>query len=81
MHNLFDDLNDNELKELDDEIMEGLMQEEAEQRAIYDKYYNLLTEEEKFDLAEESFIDDGYDDNWYLGPKYIVEGRKPKTNK
>lgn len=74
MRDLYDNL-------YDDLAKEEMEREAAEKRAIYDKYYNLLTEEEKFDLAEESFIDDGYDDNWYLGPKYIVESRKHKTNK
>lgn len=63
------------------EIEEEMLEESKEKEAIYNKYYNMLTEEEKFDLAEEQYLDDNSGDSWYLAPKFIVESRKHKINK
>lgn len=70
--------------DLDKEIQEEMLEEAKEEQAIFNKYYNMkyynmLTEEEKFDLAEEEYLDENsFDDYWYLKPKFVVESRRKK---
>lgn len=65
--------------DLDKEIQEEMLEEAKEEQAIFNKYYNMLTEEEKFDLAEEGYLDENsFDDYWYLKPKFVVESRRKK---
>lgn len=59
-----------------EQAREEMMEEAKEEEAIYNKYYQMLTVKEKFDLAESDFLDDDYDPNWYLGPKLFVEARQ-----
>lgn len=56
-------------------------EEMAEEQAVFNKYYDLLTDDEKFGLAEEAYLDDSFDDNWFLVPKLILENRNRKINK
>lgn len=63
------------------ELEEEMIEEAKEEEAIFNKYYNMLTEEEKFDLAEEQYLDENPSDNWYLAPKFIVESRKRRAAK
>ncbi len=65
---------------MEEQAKEEMFEETKEQSAIYSKYYDMLTAEEKFDLAESNFLDDDYNPNWYLGPKLIVEGRRKEGN-
>ena len=61
---------------LEETVKREMMEEAKEEEAIYNKYYQMLTVKEKFDLAESDFLDDDYDPNWYLGPKLFVEARQ-----
>lgn len=63
-----------------EQAKEEMMEEAKEEETIYNKYYQMLTAEEKFNLAESNFLDDGCNPNWYLEPKLIVEGRRKKAN-
>lgn len=69
------------MNNFDAEFEEEMIEEAEEEKAIFNKYYNMLTEEEKFDLAEEQYLDDALGDSWYLAPKFIVESRKHKVSK
>lgn len=81
--NNFDVNNNNDCQDdyenyMDELAKEEMLEESKEQSAIFSKYYDMLTFEEKFDLAESEFLDNDYDPYWYLGPKSIVENRRKK---